>query len=177
MLRNWSGEMISTWWPRRSNSALVRCRVRTTPLTCGAQASVTRARRNWAASLTRRREAEIGRQHGELPLGRPLDDLEPAVAMLHQRGAALDPVAIVAIEDAVDGLDLGLVDVAAHHAVKAAALGFLRHRMLEVADELDRVLDPGFQERRQRPVGIAEPQAYVVVPVIDAQAPGIGVIA
>src|SRR6185436_2354635 len=132
MLRNWSGEMISTWCPRRSSSAFVRCKVRTTPLTCGAQASVTRARRKRAAPLTRRGEAEIGRQHGELPLGRPLDDLEPAVAMLDQRRAALDPVAVVAIEDAVDGLDLGLVDVAAHHAIEAAALGFLRHCILEV---------------------------------------------
>ena len=122
-------------------------------------------------------EGEVGRQHGELPLGRPLDDLEPAVAMLDQGGAALHPVAIVAVEDAVDDLDLGLVDVAAHHAVEAAALGFLRHRMLEVADELDRVLDPRLQERRQRPVRIAERDARAVVPVIDLQAPGIGMVA
>ena len=60
---------------------------------------------------------------------------------LDQRGAALHPVAVVAVEDAVDVAHLGMVDVAADHAVDAAPARFARERLLEVADEADGVLD------------------------------------
>src|SRR5689334_21097306 len=120
--------MTETWWPSRSSSAFVRCSVRTTPLTCGAQASVTRAKCKGVAPLARHSEVQLaGHEHGELPPCGPFDDLQPAVAMLDQRGAALHPVAVIAIEDAVDLLDLGLVDVAADDAVQAASPGLCRH--------------------------------------------------
>ena len=53
--------------------------------------------------------------------------------MLDQGGAALHPVAVVAVEDAVDLADLGLVDVAADDAVDAAPAGLVGDRVLEVA--------------------------------------------
>ncbi len=37
---NWSGLITSTVWPMAFSSATTRVRVRTTPLTCGSQASV-----------------------------------------------------------------------------------------------------------------------------------------
>ena len=61
--------------------------------------------------------------------------------MLDQGRAAFDPVAVVAVEDAADLADLGLVDVAADHAVDAAPPRLVGDRVLEVVDELDRVLD------------------------------------
>jgi hypothetical protein len=61
-------------------------------------------------------------------------------AVLHQRGEAFDPVAVVAVAHAADVADLRLVDVAAHHAVEAASArlvrepaGALHHRVEEVA--------------------------------------------
>jgi len=50
----------------------------------------------------------------------PVDDLEAAVGVLHQRRQALDPVAVVAIQHAVDGTDLGVVDVATNDTVHTA---------------------------------------------------------
>ena len=50
-----------------------------------------------------------------------LNHLERPVEMLDERGAALDPVAVVAIENAAEIADLGVMDVAADDAVDAAA--------------------------------------------------------
>ena len=60
------------------------------------------------------------------------DDAQAAVEMLDQRRAALHPVAVVAVEDAVDVADLGLMDVAADHAVDAAPARLAGDRVLEV---------------------------------------------
>ena len=54
-------------------------------------------------------------QH-RLRLG-PAQQAQPAAEVLDQRRAALDPVAVVAVGDAVDLGDLRAVDVAADHAV------------------------------------------------------------
>ena len=57
---------------------------------------------------------------GVAAVPRPIDDLQLAVGMLDERGQALDPVAVVGVEHAVDVAHLGVVDVAADHAVDAA---------------------------------------------------------
>jgi len=54
---------------------------------------------------------------------------------------ALDPVAVVGVEHAFDGVHPGVVDVAADHAVGAAPPGFARHRVLEFRDVADRAPD------------------------------------
>ena len=99
------------------------------------------------------------------------------VEILDQRGAAFDPVAVVAVEDAVDVADLGLVDVAADHAVDAAPARLAGHRVLEVADELDGVLDLVLQVGRQRPVGQAEPRRRPVEPGVEPQRTRVGPVA
>ena len=70
-----------------------------------------------------------------------MQDFEPTVAMLDQRRAALDPVAVVAVEHAVDVADLGVVDMAADDAVDVARARLGGDRVGVIADELDRVLD------------------------------------
>src|ERR1700761_846971 len=113
--------------------------VLTTPLICGRQASETMAMRN--SCLLRghllgnvmRDEVGFGALFG------PMDDAQAALEILDQRCAALDPGAAAAIEDTVDGGDLGVMDVAADHAVDAAALGLARDGLFVVGDELDRV--------------------------------------
>jgi len=47
--------------------------------------------------------------------------------VLDQRRQALDPVAVIAIEHAVYRADLGVMNVAAYHAVGAASPGLPRH--------------------------------------------------
>jgi len=89
--------------------------------------------------------------HARLPL--PSARCAGGLEILDQRRAALDPVAVVAIEDAVDGADLGVMDVSAHHTIDAATACFARDGLLVVVDELDGVLDLVFEIGRQRPVG------------------------
>ena len=59
--------------------------------------------------------------------------------MLDQSGAALHPIAVVIIFDALDIAELGGMDVAADNAVDAARACRLGDHFLEPADELDRV--------------------------------------
>ena len=119
------------------------------------------------------------RQHGIAPrdlLG-PVHDAQATIEVLDQRGAAFDPVAVIAVEDAIDVADLGVVDVAADHAVDAAPARFARHRVLVAVDELDRVLDLVLQVGRQRPVGQAELAAAPVEGGVDAQRRAVGPVA
>jgi len=58
-----------------------------------------------------------------------------------ERGEALDPIAIVAVEKSVHVPDLGVVDVAAHDALHAALARLAHDRVLEVPDVTGRTLD------------------------------------
>ena len=105
------------------------------------------------------------RRLGERPLiagFEPGDDLEPAVVMLGDRGAALHPVAAIDVADAEIVVDHGMVDVAADDAVDMAALRLGGQRLLERADIVHGVLDLVLRPLRQRPVGKAEPAAQSV---------------
>src|ERR1700760_4109290 len=124
MVRNRSGPMISTTWPMARNSSATVARVRTTPLTWGFQASVI-IRIRWEGAggsmpttpgrLTRGREsgswghlAETRLEEGEPVERRPVDQLQAPVMVLHQRGAAFHPVAVVQVKDTLDLAHLGL---------------------------------------------------------------------
>src|SRR5260221_1264967 len=149
MGRKPSGASRRTLCAPRSGPRPVFVKVTTTPLICGAHASVT-SRIRMQALL-------------------PVDDPEFAAVELHQRGEALDPIAVVAVEDSADVADLGLVDVAAHHAVEAAAARLLRERRLEVADVADRVLHALLEELRERPAGQAQLRARAVEPPVQLE--------
>ena len=56
--------------------------------------------------------------------------------MLHQRGAAFNPIAIVSVDEAVYLAHLRLVNMTADYAVNTASPGFGRNRRLEVIDKL-----------------------------------------
>lgn len=91
--------------------------------------------------------------------------------------AALDPIAVVAVEDTVDHAHLGMMKLAAYDAVDAAAPRFARHGPLVVRDEVHGVLDPVLEECRERPVGQAELAVSPVEEPIEAQCRGIGPVA
>ena len=76
---------------------------------------------------------------GDQPL-----QLEAAVTVFHQRGAAFDPVAVVAVQHAVDGADLRLVDVTADDAVEAAPAGLMGGGIFEGVDGGAGVPNPVF---------------------------------
>src|SRR3546814_2969782 len=132
MVRNCSGQMTSKTCPCASSSARTRLRVRTTPFTCGNQASL--ASRIFTGSGSRARRLQH-RQAPDLGTGQ---DLQAAVHVLDQRRAAFHPIAVVDVEHAVDHAHLGGVDMAADDSVDALAPGLGHHRLLELADELHR---------------------------------------
>src|SRR4051794_21113957 len=173
-----SGPKTSTRWPRPVSTPTTLVMVWTTPLTCGRQASETMAIRK-SALLRCQPRRDVGPHHRLLArrlLG-PAHDAQAAVEVLDQGGAALHPVAVIAVEDAVDGADLGVMDVAADHAVDAAAARLACHRLFVVGDELDRVLDLVLEVRRQRPVAEAELAAAPVERRVDAQRRAVGPLA
>ena len=86
------------------------------------------------------------------------------VRIFHQRRQALDPVAVVAIDDTADVADLGLVDVAADDAIQALLLGLVSERVFEGGDVVPRILDLGFQVLRKRPVRQPGTRAPAVEP-------------
>src|SRR5262245_49022318 len=117
---------------------MVLRKVITTPLTCGAQASVASRMRKFGLPplYCRGRHGSRGTRRDLLPV----QDRELALLALHQSRQALDPVAIVAIEDTADRAELRLVDVPAHDTVDTAAARFLGERDLEISDVAHRVL-------------------------------------
>src|SRR6516165_1010818 len=96
--------------------------------------------------------------------------------MLHQRGAALHPIAVVTVEDRPDPADLRLVNVAADDSVDPTAARLLGQGELEIVYEIDCVLDAGFQIGGQRPIGVAEAPAPEVVPMVEHEEGGIGMV-
>ena len=138
---------------RRLEPARTDCRVRTTPFTCGAQASVTiririrprpagRAQARFRTRSKRARRDFVG----------PVEDFHPAVLMLDQSGAAFHPVAVIIIDELAEAARLGGVDMAADDAVDLQPGRLVRDRFLEAGDELDRVLDLVLGVLGQRPV-------------------------
>jgi len=96
--------------------------------------------------------------------------------VLDQRRQALDPVAVVAVEDAVDLAHLGVVDVAADHAMRAAAARFACDGDLEVVDVADRALDLVLQVARKAPVRQPDPGPRDVEPAVDLEREFIGLV-
>lgn len=86
--------------------------------------------------------------------------------MLDQRGATLNPVAVVAIERALDRAHLGMMDMSANHSVDLSLTRGTRDRVLELSDELHGFLDLQLQECGQRPVRETEAAADAVEPTV-----------
>jgi hypothetical protein len=68
----------------------------------------------------------------------PLDQFEPAVEVLDDGGAGIDPVAAVDVGEATDVADRRPVDMAADHAVQPALAGVMDGRLLEIENEIER---------------------------------------
>ena len=108
-------------------------------------------------------------QTGRRELAIPGDDAQFALVRLDQRGQALDPVAVVAVKQAVDWPNLGLVDVPADDAVKAMTARLAQQYLLESGDEADGILDAVLEVLGQAPVGQSEPHANTVEVIVEPQ--------
>ena len=86
--------------------------------------------------LTGRRSSELRRQ-----LRAPFDDLKLSIEMLDSCRAAFHPVAAIHINQAIDGANHRMVDVTADYAVHMLAAALGAERLLELADEVDGVLN------------------------------------
>lgn len=74
--------------------------------------------------------------------------------MFDDRGAAIDPVAAIDIAKTVDFTDLCPMDMTADDAVEAALARRVDRCVLEIEDELHRLLDPALGVTGQRPVAM-----------------------
>ena len=128
--------------PPRS-SRRTACSVRTTPLTCGGQASVTISDAHQRGCQARRGIRERrGQRVARRDLLRPVEDLHPPVEMLDQRGAAFDPVAVIIISRrrrTRGSRRCGYGRTPRRRPCSRAAS--CATDLLEARDELDRVLD------------------------------------
>ena len=97
----------------------------------------------------------------------PVDQAEGAVLVFGERGAAFDPVAGIAVEQVVDGLEVGAVDVAADDAVDLLPADFRHQGLFEIAHVVDGflafVLEPG----RDREIAAAGQPPQPVVPAVE----------
>ncbi|HKX65072.1 MAG TPA: hypothetical protein VJM78_07155, partial [Rhizomicrobium sp.] len=72
---------------------------------------------------------------------RPAKNLHISVGIFDKGAAAFNPVSVIEIKDIANPAYLGMVDMAANHAVHAPELGLACHELFEPGDILDRVFD------------------------------------
>ena len=89
--------------------------------------------------------------------------------MLHQGGSAFDPVAIVAIQDAIHIAYLGMVNVPTHGPVITTPSRFIGHGHFKIADEVDGFFDFELEVSRQRPVLQSDACAQSVQVPVDLE--------
>ena len=97
--------------------------------------------------------------------------------MLDEGSAALHPVAAVAIENAADLAQFGVVDVAADHTFDPAAASFVGNSVGKRADVLHGVLDAPLEIGRQRPIRISEPAPCGVEVAVEPKSSGVSAVA
>ena len=97
-----------------------------------------------------------------------------AVEMFDQGRTTLDPVAVVRIDDVADRPHFGVVDMSTDHAIEAPASCHLGHRLFEIGDVADRILNPVLEIGRQRPISHSHSAAEPVEPVVELEREVVG---
>src|SRR5262249_25938975 len=90
------------------------------------------------------------------------DELEAAIMVLDERGAALHPVAAIVVIELADLADRSRMDVATQDGVNRKLLCVTNDRLLEFTYEVHRVLDSFFRVRAKRPITETEAAAEKV---------------
>ncbi len=108
----------------------------------------------------------------------PGDQFQPAIEMLDDGRAGIDPIAAIDIGQAVDFADRRPVDVAADDAIETAFAGMADRRMFEVENEVQRCLDLALGVAGQRPVASdAELAAQPGEQAVEVHQQGVGLVA
>ena len=76
-----------------------------------------------------------------------------AVGVLDQGRQTFDPIAIVAVQNAVDIANFSVVNMSAHHAIESVFGRLGGHGHFKVIDETDGLFDFELEVGRQRPIG------------------------
>jgi len=82
--------------------------------------------------------------------------------MFHNGGAGFNPVAGIAIEEAIHILDFGLVDVAADDAIGSMSASLAHHGLFVIGDEADDVFYASLDVGREGPFGKTKAAADAV---------------
>src|SRR5271165_1228609 len=107
----------------------------------------------------------------------PIDKLEPAIEMLDERGAALDPIAVIAIKHTVHLANLGVMDVAADDTINTTTVRLGGHRIRERADVLHCVFHPVLEIGGKRPVLISQATPHYIEIAVEPKCSGVCAIA
>lgn len=108
---------------------------------------------------------------------RPRRCLESSVEVLDHRRATLDPIAAIDVAKAGHPTDGGVMNVTTDHAMRLPATRLGRKRMLELADEADRVLYFQLGPLRDRPIGEPERSARHVEMSVEPDRDIVGLVA
>ena len=152
---------------------------RTTPFTCGCQASVATRRR------IRRRPAL---RRARRPAPRTRSGVAARLRSAHRTSSGcrrnarrppcrIDPVAGIDVGDAGHLAQGGVVDMAADHPVRPVAAGLRRQELLEASDIAHGVLHLQLGPGRKRPVGQSETPADDVQVGVHEEREGAGAVA
>lgn len=107
----------------------------------------------------------------------PVNKLKASVEVFDDRRATFNPVTGIVVEDAVDLAHLSVMNVTADHTINTLAASFGRKRVLEIADEVDSLLDFQLEVLRERPVGSSELAPDVAEERIRIQRQRVGCVA
>src|SRR5690606_27870662 len=101
---------------------------------------------------------------GAVIQSRPVQNLQLAIAALHQCRATLYPVAVIAVNQAIVTADLRMVDMSADDAIEAAAARFGDSSVFIRRDRCARIFDPFLDRCGQRPVTQSTQAAGAMTP-------------
>ena len=97
--------------------------------------------------------------------------------MFHQSGAAFHPITVVHVDNAIYGLDLGMMDVATDHAVVAFFLAIGSEIPFKFKYEIYSLFHAMFEIAAQAPVTQTQPAPYRVETAVEIQHKVIGLVA
>ena len=107
----------------------------------------------------------------------PFKEFQSPIKVLDERAATLDPIAIVAVQDAVDVPHLGAVNMTTNHPVVTPFSRFIGHSDLKVCDEIQGLFHFVLQVTRKRPIRQPQTSAQVVQMAVQLECEFVQVVA
>lgn len=106
---------------------------------------------------------------GHVPVRCPPYQFKLAVLVFNQGGSALYPVAIIAIQNAIDVAHFGVMDMSTNDPLKPPTSGFRGHGRFKVIHIGQCLFHPALEVRRQGPVRQPKTRAQMIQVAIEPQ--------